>query len=210
MKQIPLLIALALSLSLCNLSEKLSGKNSNSNSNSSSSSSNSSTGGETVEKPNPTAAQQAALSGGQSATWVQQGMSWTMPAKWKQQQEPDSKSFQWGGGDTAFMNVSISPMGADFPTDVSINAFYKGAQDRKKNGEVDELKWLEIDGLKGVQFRESKPEHPDDIRRLQWMAYRKYAGQTQLVNLMLSAQGNVFNKHEDEFYGILYSTKITH
>ena len=209
MKQIPLLIALAFSLSLCNLSEKLSGKKTDANSNSSSSS-NSSTGGETVEKPNPTSAQTAAISGGQSATWVQEGMNWTMPAKWTQQQEPDSKSFMWSGGDTAFMNVSISPMGADFPTDVSLNAFYKGAQDRKKNGEVDELRWLELDGLKGVQFRESKPEHPDDIRRLQWLTYRKYAGQTQMVNLMLSAQGTSFDKRADEFYGILYSTKITH
>ncbi|MGA9997755.1 MAG: hypothetical protein WBP93_20235 [Pyrinomonadaceae bacterium] len=208
MKQIPLLIALALSLSLCNLSEKLSGKKTDSNSNSSSSSNKS--GGADVEKPHPTSAQTAAISGGQSATWVQQGMSWTLPAKWKQQQEPDSKMFLWGGGDTAFMNVSISPMAADFPTDVSLDAFYKGAQDRQKNGEVDEVKWLELDGLKGVQFRESKPEHPDDIRRLQWLTYRKYAGQTQMVNLMLSAQGTSFGKHEDEFYGILYSTKITH
>jgi hypothetical protein len=75
---------------------------------------------------------------------------------------------------------------------------------------VDELKWVEIDGLKGVQFRESNPEKPDGIRRLQWLAYRKYGGQVQMLNLMLSSSGKGFPQHEDAMYGILYSTKITH
>jgi hypothetical protein len=101
-------------------------------------------------------------------------------------------------------------MGESFPTEVSLNAFYDGAKTRAKNGEVDELKWLEIDGLKGVQFRESVPEQEDGIRRLQWLAYRKYAGQVQMVNLMLSSSGKGFTKHEDTMYGILYSTKIGH
>lgn len=108
------------------------------------------------------------------------------------------------------MIVNISAMDESFPTDVSINAFYDGAKTRSKNGEVDELKWLELDGLKGVQFREANPEKPDGIRRLQWMAYRKYAGQVQLVNLILSSSGKGFPKHQDEMYAVLYSMKIVH
>ena len=50
----------------------------------------------------------------------------------------------------------------------------------------------------------------DDIRRLEWQAYRTYAGQTQLVTLILSTNGANFPKHEDELYGILYSTKLVH
>jgi len=69
---------------------------------------------------------------------------------------------------------------------------------------------LEIDGLKGVQFRESDPEKPDGIRRLQWLAYRKYAGQVQMVNVMLSTSGKDFLKHQDAMYGVLYSTKVAH
>jgi len=101
-------------------------------------------------------------------------------------------------------------MDESFPTDISIQAFYDGAKTRSKNGEVDELKWLELDGLKGVQFRESDPEKPDGIRRLQWLAYRKYAGQVQMVNVMLSSSGKGFPQHQDAMYGILYSTKIQH
>ena len=101
-------------------------------------------------------------------------------------------------------------MDETFPTDVSIKAFYDGAKTRAKNGEVDELKWVEIDGLKGVQFREANPEKPDGIRRLQWLAYRKFAGQVQMVNVMLASDGKDFDAHKDEMYGILYSTKLVH
>jgi len=72
------------------------------------------------------------------------------------------------------------------------------------------LKWVEIDGLTGVQFREANPEKPDGIRRLQWLAYRKYLGQVQMINLMLSSEGKDFDRHKDAMYGILYSAKITH
>jgi len=64
--------------------------------------------------------------------------------------------------------------------------------------------------VRGVEFRESKPQMADDIRRLQWMTYRKFAGQTQMVNLMLSGSGNNFTKHQDELYAILFSTKLVH
>ena len=64
--------------------------------------------------------------------------------------------------------------------------------------------------MKGVAFREAKPEGAEDPRRLQWITYRKYAGQTQMVNLMLATAGRSFEKNQDTFYGILYSTKLVH
>ena len=99
MKQIPLLIVLAFSFSLCNLSDRLKSGNSNSNSSGSSSK----VGDDPVERPAPTGAQQAALAGGQTAKWDQQGMSWTVPPKWNQV-ESESKSLLWrspGSGDAA-------------------------------------------------------------------------------------------------------------
>lgn len=209
MKQIPLLLFLAFSLSLCNLTDRLTGtktENSGSTGSSNSSSKSGSTSSEPVEKANPTAAQKAAIEGGQETKWDQQGITWTLPANWRKV-SVEKTTFNYGTPPT-FIIVSISPMAEDFPTDTSINAFYQGAQTRMKNGEVDELKWLELDGLKGVQFRESNPDKPDDIRRLQWMAYRKYAGQTQLINIILSSNGKNFPQVQDALYGVLYSTKI--
>ena len=207
MKTIPLLIVLGLALSLCNLTNKLKEVGS---SGGGSKSDPSAIGGADVETPTPTAAQIAALAGGKNVTWDKQGMSWTLPPDWKETTN-ETKSLVWSApGSSANLLVSISPMDESFPTDISIQAFYDGAKTRAKNGEVDELKWVEIDGLKGVQFRESNPEKPDGIRRLQWLAYRKYAGQVQMVNVMLASDGKDFPSHQDAMYGILYSTKITH
>jgi hypothetical protein len=207
MKHIVALLLIGFALSLCNLSDKFKKGNSNSGPTGSGSSSSSS-----AEPGRATAEQIAALAGGQQAKWERQGMTWTVPAGWTEQ-ENESKSFHWrspGGGDAASLIVSISPMPESFPTDSANDASYQQAKDRAKNGEVDEVKWVEIDGLKGVQFREANPEHPDDSRRLQWLSYRKYLGQVQGINIMLATQGKDFERHKNALYGILYSTKITH
>lgn len=209
MKQILVLLVLGFALSLCNLTNKL---KTSTNSNAPGKSATGSSDSGEAELATPTAAQTAALAGGKPVKWDQQGMSWTVPPSWKESSN-ESKMLLWrspGGSDAANLIVSISAMDESFPTDISIKAFYDGAKTRMKNGEVDELKWLQIDGLKGVQFREANPEKPDGIRRLQWMAYRKYAGQVQLVNLMLSSDGKGFPKHQEEMYGVMYSTKLVH
>ena len=211
MKQIPVLLLLGLALSLCNLTSKLKGRGSNNNSNSGSSLSGTDTWAP-AEKGTPTAAQTAALAGGQEIKWDKQGISWTVPAKWSQTTNED-KSFMWrspGGSEAANLIVTISAMDENFPTASSLKAFYDGAQTRSKNGEVDEVKWLEIDGVKGVEFREAKPSKDDDLRRLQWLTYRKFAGQVQMINLMLSSSGKGFALHEDAMYGVMYSTKLVH
>jgi hypothetical protein len=209
MKHIAALVLIGFALSLCNLSERLHKGNSNSGSAVPSSSSSSSG---SAEPGRATAEQIAALAGGQQIQWERQGMSWTVPPGWTQQ-ENESKSFMWrspGGADAASLIVSISPMSDSFPTDSANDASYQQAKDRAKNGEVDEVKWVEIDGLKGVQFREASQEHPDAPRRLQWLSYRKYLGQVQGINLMLATQSKDFERHKNALYGILYSTKITH
>jgi hypothetical protein len=209
MKQIPALLLIGFALTFCNLGNKL---KPSSNSNVPGKSSPTSSDSGPVERPNPTAAQTEALAGGQEVKWDQQGMSWTVPPKWKESSN-ESKMLVWrspGSWDAASMIVSISALGESFPSDVSINGFYDNAKTRMKNGEIDEVKWLEIDGLKGVQFREANPEKPDGIRRLQWMGYRKYAGQVQLVNLILSSSGKGFPQHQDAMYGVLYSMKMVH
>jgi hypothetical protein len=205
MKNILVVLLIALGLSLCNLSERFKGGSTGSGPKASGGSSRS------VETAKPTAEQTAALAGGQEVKWDQQGMSWTIPPNWTLETN-ESKMFvmRSPGGDAASLIVNISPMDADFPTEASIQAFFDGAESRAKNGEVDEVKWVEIDGLKGVQFREANPEKPDGHRRLQWMAYRKYTGQTQLINLMLATEGKDFERHKNAMYGILYSTKVAH
>jgi hypothetical protein len=205
MKKFLALFALLSVALACNLMNR---KGSNTNSSSSSGTS-TTTDGEPVEKANPTAAQQAAIANGQTVTWDQQGITWTLPPGWRKiEQRNESFSF---GGSGAFLTVAVSimPQMADL-TDTSIKAMHEAAKTQQKIGKYDEARWLEIDGLRGVSFRESVQERPDDIRRLQWQAYRTYAGSTQLINMILSTNSGDFSKHQDALYGVLYSTKVVH
>jgi hypothetical protein len=209
MKKVSLIVAMVFVVAACNLSEKFK-KSSTSNSNSPSSSSNpSKIGNDPVEQPNPTAAQTAAIANGQTVKWDQQGITWTMPANWKKQ-DVRNETLSYGG-DGAFLSVvvSVMPQMEKF-TDVSIKAMYEAAKTSQKIGKNDEVRWLALDGLPGVGFRESKQEMAGDIRRLEWQAYRTYAGNTQLITMILSTSDSAFPKHEDELYGIMYSTKIVH
>ena len=206
MKLIPALLLLGLALSLCNLTKS---KNANNPGGITTTSS-----GESIkaEKVEPTAAQTAALAGGETVKWDAQGMSWTLPPKWTKVTD-DRNSFMArspGGFDAANLIVSISAMADNFPTEVSLKATYDGAKTRMKNGELDELRWVEIDGVAGVQFRESNPEKPDGFRRTQWITFRKYAGQVQMVNIIISTDGKDYAKHQDAIYGVLLSTKLVH
>jgi hypothetical protein len=212
MKNLIPLALLVFVVAACNLSSKLkSNKNDESSNSSSSSSSGNPTkvGNEPVEKPAPTDAQIAALANGEQVKWDEQGITWTLPPGWKKQ-TVSNNSFNYSLGTQVFLIVSISPMAPDFPSEISLNATHEGAKVRAKNGEVDEVKWLELDGVRGTQFRESKPQMGSDLRRLQWLTYRKYAGQVQNVNVMLSGTADNFAKHQDELYAILYSTKLVH
>jgi len=211
MKNLIPLALLVFAVAACNLSSKL---KSNQNGESSSSSSNSSgnptkIGNDPVEKPAPTDAQVAALANGQEVKWDEQGITWTLPPGWKKQ-TVSSTSFNYSLGTQVFLIVNISPMAPDFPSEAALNATHEGAKVRAKNGQLDEVKWLELDGVRGTQFRESKPEMGSDLRRLQWLTNRKYAGQVQDVNVMLSGTADNFAKHQDELYAIMYSTKLVH
>ena len=204
MKNILLVLLIALGLSLCNLSERFKKGSSSSGPTAAGGSSRS------VETAKATAEQAAAVAGGQEVKWDKQGMSWSIPPNWTEETN-ESKMFVMrspGGGNAASLIVSISPMDENFPADVQ--PWFDQAESRAKNGEVDEVKFMEIDGLKGVQFREASPEKPDGHRRLQWMAYRKYTGQLQLVNVMLASEGKDFERHKNAMYGILYSMKVAH
>jgi hypothetical protein len=168
-------------------------------------------GGGTVARPDPTPEQARVVDGGKSITWADQGMSWTVPATWNKQQETKEifSVKSPGSWDAGWLTVSISPMAGDFPTDLSIDAMYKSALDQQKLGKYTMVRWLELDGIKGVQFAEAPPEDSSGVQRVQWQGYRKYNGETQLINLMVHSSGKGFPTHENTLYGILYTSKVS-
>jgi hypothetical protein len=212
---------IAFSLSFCNLFNKNKNDNNNSGSSSGGNSNNSnntnngnsgnktgsnSGGDATVEKPNPTAAQTASVENGLSVSWNDQGMHWTVPTTWKES-STSKDSLVYASPDHASLIVTVSDFGADFPVEVSLKSYYDRYLAQMKAGTMEEARMLELDGIKGVQWRE-KGDGPSNPRRLQWIGYRKYNGQVQYVSVMLATNGANFAQHQDEFYGILYTTRM--
>ncbi len=219
MKLIAAIAMLSFALSLCGLTEKFTSKkdesgNSN-NSNSSTSNSNKGTdkpsdssGGGDVATPEMTASQKAAIEGGQTVTWAEQGITWTVPANWKKMSS-DVNSLQWQSPSPyGFLIVNVSSMSADFPVGPATDALFTGDAPRKQSGELLSYRWLSLDGVKGVEDLEAEKSAKGDPRRLQWRGYRNYKGMVQYVSIMLSSESQNFSKHDDALHAILYSTKI--
>jgi len=205
-------------LSFCNLSERLSqlkGDNSNSQTSSANSSTNSSkmnsskipTTDEPAEKAKLTDRQQTILDSGQEVKWDDQGIAWTLPKEWKKM-NINKTSFNYSSPDLAFLIGTISVMPDDFPSDISLKASYESALQQLKNGKYENARYLEIDGVKGVEFIETMLEDKSGARRHQWIAFRNYLGQNQQLNIMLSTKGSNFDKHRDDFAAVMYSMKI--
>jgi hypothetical protein len=209
MKSILSLGIIIFALTFCGLGDKLkqlsAGNGGATNSTSSNTAAKASSG--SVEQPKPTAAQQAIMDGGTETTWEAQGISWRLPAGFKKMQVL-KESFNYGSPASGFLIASISVMPDDFPSESSIDATYTSALEQLKQGKYENVRWLEIDGVKGVEWVEAMPEIKDGPRRHQWIAFRKYLGQNQQLNVMVSTDGDKFEKHRDEFAAVMYSMKI--
>ena len=160
-----------------------------------------------VEQPKPTAAQQAMIDSGTETTWDAQGISWKLPSGFKKMQVL-KESFNYGSPATGFLIASISVMPDDFPSESSIDAYYTSALEQLKQGKYENVRWLEIDGVKGVEWVEAMPEIKDGARRHQWIAFRRHLGQNQQLNIMVSTDGDKFEARRDSFAAIMYSMKI--
>ena len=214
MKSLLTLGLISFALTFCGLGDRLKqltgapGLNSNtasSNTNSSSNSATKTSSTDSVEKPKLTAEQQTILDTGIEAKWADQGIAWRLPMGWSKM-DVKKETFNYKSADNAFLLVNISVMPDTFPMDVK--AYHDQAMQQLKNGKYESVRMLEIDGIQGVEFTEAPPEGKDDPRRHQWIAYRTYLGQKQMLNVMTSTKGTNFDKHKDDFPAILYSMKL--
>ena len=196
---------LTFAMTFCGISERLKGLTGGPQSNSNTAS-NSGSSGPAAEKPTLTASQQSIQDASTEVKWDEQNISFKLPSGWPKM-EVKKESFNYGSPANGFLIASISVMPDSFPSEVSIQATYDSALEQLKQGNYEKVRWLEIDGVKGVEWTEALKEK-DGIRRQQWIAFRRYQGQNQQLNVMLSSTGTNFDKHEDAYAAIMYSMKI--
>ena len=212
MKSILAFGVLSFALTFCGLQERLKGLSGNSSSTSNTASTNSAkTSGPTtttpVDKASLTGAQQTIQDSGTEIKWDDQGISWKLPPSWKKM-SATKQMFNYGSPDNAFLIATISNLPDTVPAEVSLKATYESSLELLKQGKYEKVRWVEIDGVKGVEWWEAMPESKDDPRRHQWIAFRNYQGQNQQLNIMLSTKGTNFDKHRDDFPAVMYSMKI--
>lgn len=160
-----------------------------------------------AEKALMTPKQQEIAAAGTEIKWDDQGITWRLPKDWKNIAR-SKESLNYSSPDNAFLIASISVMADNFPAEASINATYDSALEQLKQGKYEKVRWLEIDGVKGVEWVESMPEDKSGPRRHQWIAFRRYLGQNQQLNIMFSTAGSNFDRHRDDFGAAMYSMKI--
>jgi hypothetical protein len=197
---------LGFAMTFCNLGDKLKSLTRSSNTETNSSPSGLAKGGE-ADKAKLTGTQQKISDDATEVKWDDQGISWRLPSGWKKT-DMKKESALFSSSDAAFLIPTISIMPDDFPSDISLKATYDSALQQMKNGKYETVRYVEIDGVKGVEWFETMPEDKGGPRRHQWIAFRKYLGQNQQLNMMLSTKGSNFDKHRDDFPAIMYSMKI--
>lgn len=209
MKIIPLVVLLTV-LAFCGITDRLKQMSGGGNSGASNTSSNtgSTANGPKADPAKPTSAQQAIIDGGTETNWSDQGVSWRLPAGWKKM-DVKKDSFNYESPDNAFLLVNVSELGDNFPMETSLQAYYDQAMQQLKSGKYADVKMVSIDGIAGVEFTEAPPEGKDDVRRHQWIGYRRYLGRVQQLNVMTSTKASNFAKHGDDFTAMLYSMKAT-
>ena len=161
---------------------------------------------------------------GRRVTLKEQGISFTIPVGWRKDDESieaDHVSFGWRGPDNArfLLWVSVNkpedkPEYGNRSIEDETNHFYethKGDQD---------LRFLEIDGVRGVHFRRDSEDWNWDALKsgryqkelhafMKWNAQRMYGDKRQVIGADLSCPARSFAKDQDTLYGILQSIKFT-
>lgn len=206
MKSIFTLALITFALSFCGLGDRLkemTGGTTTSNT----APANSSKSSSGAEKPKLTPEQEAILASASEIKWDEQGITWKVPSGWPKM-EVRKESLNYGSPANGFLIASISVMPSNFPSETSLDATYTSSLELLKQGKYENVRWLEIDGVKGVEWTEAMPEDKDGPRRHQWIGFRNYQGQNQQLNIMVSTKGSNFDKQRNTFAAIMYSMKI--
>lgn len=160
-----------------------------------------------VATPELTSAQKEILDDAEEVEWPDQGITFRVPDGWDKMSVM-KESLNYGSPGTGFLIASISVMPDSFPSETSLEATYNQGLEMLKQGKYENVRYLEIDGVKGVEWVEAMPEEKSSPRRHQWIGFRNYLGQNQQLNVMVSTDGDKFDDRRDSFAAVLYSMEF--
>jgi len=143
--------------------------------------------------------------------WAKYGMSFKVPAVWrKTDEDEEGLSYVGPGNLKLFVHVALyKEEYGGFSIEHETESFY---EDHRKAGEQD-LRYLEIDGLKGVHYlRDDRTWDARyrmyDAKLIIWNGQRIYKGSRQIITINMSSPAGSFGKDRDTLYQILQSIKF--
>jgi biopolymer transport protein ExbD len=146
--------------------------------------------------------------------WPETGLVFTLMQGWRRDLESDDNSERaWISRGNSRFSVRVTPYKMDYGNRSiadETNQFY---EDHKRGGE-DDLRYLEIDGIRGVHYLRDekgfdKNYAPQNEKIIIWNAQRMYKGARQIINVRVSSPTQDFTKDRDTLYGLLQSIKFT-
>jgi len=156
---------------------------------------------------------------GQSFNLSEQGITLTLPKDWTRDEsrEADQGEFGWLGPEKMELSVIVNLYKSEYgnhPIEEETDKFY---QDHKAGGSED-VRLLEINGVKGVHFLPGDDEmtkvrggklEKDLYRSIKWASQRMYKDKRQIIFVTLTCPVSSFSKHRETLYSILNSLKFT-
>ncbi len=139
----------------------------------------------------------------QEAAWKEQGLSFTLPAGWSRIEldTPMPDTVNWKGQQGARLLIDVLSGREISSPDNELQTEYERRLYQQKQGKFDEVRYLTLDGVKGLLRRSADKQRVS----LHWDTFRKHEGKFQYLNVYLSVPTYSFKQRQSELYGILHS-----
>ncbi|MFN2493204.1 MAG: hypothetical protein ABR501_10015 [Pyrinomonadaceae bacterium] len=144
------------------------------------------------------------MMGEEKVSWEEQGVSLTVPNGWSRNETPMPDTMNWRGPEGARLLVDVLNGREISSPDKELEVEYERRLYLQKQGQFDEVRYLTLDGVKGLFRRSTDKERVT----LHWDAFRKHQGKFQYVNVYVSVPLKSFQQRQFELYGILHSIKF--
>lgn len=153
-------------------------------------------------------AKPASIPNGQTFFWQGHGVTIVVPPDWKKRTSSTGQViFGASGGASVSVDELVSTSGQLSPHIISSD--YDFQQSQKKQGKVEEVRYLTISGVRGVFSRDAAKDSQYDSRVLRWKGYRTFQGRPQVISIILTATEKEYAKNRNVMEQVLYNVKFT-
>lgn len=159
-----------------------------------------------AEPPKLTAKQKKIIDRGKELDWKVNGLNWRIPQDSNKLLERDTILTYRSPSSVTFV-ASVTPSQSYDKAVSIIKGHYEQALANEKNSLVEQVRYLEIDGIKGVEFIEKVPNN-DGWQRHHWIAYREFNKLPQVIAVMCGTKVAAFENNKDVCAATLYSMKV--